>query len=200
MNKQNERISDLSHRLYQASREIRILSHIRWPTEIRETFFKQKEQRLPEVTYPHFEPSNVIMQIAGIQAELGESVVDNWLGRQANIIANSALMKSSVGTEQFYQYSKELYGAPSDPLTDGMSTSLALAHQFDDVIESIGVFADGTVVVQSARQLWVTDAELLNWQPAEDTNITPRWSSSEPVPLNLHEAITQQYRGNGPRP
>ncbi len=67
-----------------------------------------------------------------------------------------------------------------------------------DVIESIGVFADGTVVVQSARQLWVTDAELLNWQPAEDTNITPRWSSSEPVPLNLHEAITQQYRGNGP--
>jgi hypothetical protein len=67
-----------------------------------------------------------------------------------------------------------------------------------DVIESIGVFADGTVVVQSANQLWVTDAELLNWQPAEETNIAPRWSSSEPVPLNLREAITQQYRGNGP--
>jgi hypothetical protein len=67
-----------------------------------------------------------------------------------------------------------------------------------DVIESIGVFADGAVVVQSASQLWVTDAELLNWQPAEKTNIATRWSSPEPVPLNLHEAITQQYRGNGP--
>ena len=137
MNKKNERISDLSNRLYQASREIRILSHIRWPTEIRETFFKHKEQRLPEVTYPNFEPSNVIMQIVQIQAELGDSVVDKWLGRQANIIANSALMKSSVGTEQFYQYSKDLYGAPSDPLTDGMSTSLSLAQQFDEVIESL---------------------------------------------------------------
>ena len=137
MNKQNQRISDLSQRLYQASREIRILSHISWPAEIRETFFKNKAQRLPEVTYPHFEPSNVIMQIAGIQAELGDSVIDKWLGRQANVIANSALMKSSVGTEQFYQYSKELYGAPNDPLTDGMSTSLSLAQQFDEVIESL---------------------------------------------------------------
>jgi len=137
MNKQNQRITDLSSRLYQASREIRILSHISWPAEIRETFFKHKAQRLPEVTYPHFEPSNVIMQITKIQADLGDSVVDKWLGRQANVIANSALMKSSVGTEQFYQYSHELYGAPSDPLTDGMSTSLSLAQQFDEVIESL---------------------------------------------------------------
>lgn len=67
-----------------------------------------------------------------------------------------------------------------------------------DVIESIGVFADRTVVVQSANQLWVADAELLNWQPAEETNTAPRWSSSETVPLNLREAVTQQYRGDGP--
>ena len=137
MSKENQRITDLSHRLYQASREIRILTHISWPAEVRKTFFKNKEQRLPEVTYPYFEPSNVIMQIAQIQAELGDSLVDKWLGRQANVIAKSALMKSCVGTEQFYQYSKELYGAPSDPLTDGMSTSLLLAQQFDEVIESL---------------------------------------------------------------
>ena len=137
MNKENQRIADLSNRLYEASREIRILSHIRWPTEVRETFFKYKEQRLPEVTYPNFEPANVITQIAGIQTELGDSAIDKWLGRQANIIANSALMKSSVGTEKFYQYSRDLYGAPSDPLTDGMSTSLSLAQQFDEVIESL---------------------------------------------------------------
>ncbi len=137
MNKQDQRISDISHQLYQASREIRILGHISWPAEIRETFFKHKEQRLPEVTYPHFEPSNVIMQVADVQAKLGDSVVDSWLGRQATVIANSALMKSCAGTEQFYQYSRELYGAPNDPLTDGMSTSLSLAQQFDAVIDSL---------------------------------------------------------------
>ena len=137
MNKKHQRIADLSEKLYQASREIRILGHISWPSEIRETFFKYKAQRLPEVTYPHFEPSNVIIQVTEIQTQLGDSVVDEWLGRQANIIANSALMKSSVGTEQFYQYSKQLYGAPSDPLIDGMSTSLSLAQQFDEVLQSL---------------------------------------------------------------
>jgi len=137
MNKQNQRISDLSDRLYQASREIRILTHLGWSSEIRETFFRNKEQRLPEVTYPRFEPSNVMMQIAAIQAELGGSIIDQWLNRQANVIANSALMLSSVGTEQFYKYSRELYGAPDNPLTDGMSTSLSLAQQFDEIIESL---------------------------------------------------------------
>ena len=65
-------------------------------------------------------------------------------------------------------------------------------------IESIGVFADGTVVVQSESQLWMTDSDLLSWQRAENDITSPRWSSSEPIPLNLNEAITRQYRGNGP--
>ena len=137
MNDQNQRITDLSQRLYQASKEIRILSHISWPAQVRADFFNNKEQKLPEVSYPSFDPSNVIMQVSAIQAELGESVVDKWLARQANILANSALMMSSVGTEQFYHYSRELYGAPNDPLTDGMSTSLSLAQQFDEVLASI---------------------------------------------------------------
>lgn len=65
-------------------------------------------------------------------------------------------------------------------------------------IEAIGAFADGTVVVQSASQLWVTDTELLSWQRAEEGITTPQWSSPAPIPLNMHKAITQQYRGNGP--
>jgi len=137
MNPQDQRIVDLSTQLFQASRSIRILGHISWPAEVRETFFKQKEQRLPDVTYPAFEPSNVIMQISDIQTKLGDTPIDAWLGRQANVIANSALMLSASGTDQFHHYSRELYGAPNDPLTDGMSTSLLLAQQFDEVIESL---------------------------------------------------------------
>ena len=78
MDKQNKRISDLSARLYQASKEIRILKHISWPVEVRQEFFKHKTQRLPEISYPKFEPSNVLFQVAGIQSELGDSLVDQW--------------------------------------------------------------------------------------------------------------------------
>ena len=64
-------------------------------------------------------------------------------------------------------------------------------------IESIGQLADGSVVVQSADQLWLADAELLNWQQPKDTNIDPIWAFSEPAPDVLREAITRQYRGEG---
>lgn len=64
-------------------------------------------------------------------------------------------------------------------------------------IESIGLLPDGAVVVKSTGQLWLADAELLGWQPAEQTISNPTWSVSEPAPLPLILTITQQYRGEG---
>lgn len=141
MNKENQCIIDLNTRLYNASRGIRILSHISWPADIRERFFQQKEQKLPELEYPQFDSRDVIVQVESIQKDIRESQMDSqidaWLNRQANVISNSALMLGASGTAQFYDYSRELYGAPNDPLTDGMSTSLSLAQQFDEIIESL---------------------------------------------------------------
>ena len=64
-------------------------------------------------------------------------------------------------------------------------------------IESIGLLADGIVVVKSTGQLWLADADLLNWQRAEDSNVSSTWAFSEPAPGVLHDAITRQYRGDG---
>ena len=63
-------------------------------------------------------------------------------------------------------------------------------------IESIGLLADGIVVVQSVEQFWLADADLLNWQRAEGTNINPAWAFPEPAPDALREAITRHYRGD----
>jgi hypothetical protein len=64
-------------------------------------------------------------------------------------------------------------------------------------IESVGLLKNGQVVVKSAGQLWLADVELLNWRQTEDTSISPAWSSPKPAPATLHQAITQQYRGDG---
>ena len=64
-------------------------------------------------------------------------------------------------------------------------------------IESIGLLADGTVVVKSTGQLWLADAELLGWQPAKETISELAWSTSKPAPQPLLQNITQQYRGEG---
>jgi hypothetical protein len=64
-------------------------------------------------------------------------------------------------------------------------------------IESIGLLEYGGVVIKSANQLWLADADLLNWQRAENTATTPVWSHSDPAPEVFREAITRQYRGGG---
>jgi len=64
-------------------------------------------------------------------------------------------------------------------------------------IESIGLLADGSVVVKTSHQLWLADAQLLSWQQAEATTTTPVWSSPGSAPEALQQAITHQYRGNG---
>ena len=63
-------------------------------------------------------------------------------------------------------------------------------------IESIGLLA-GDVVVKSGGQLWLADADLLNWRRADDTVASPMWALSEPAPKALQQAITRQYRGDG---
>jgi hypothetical protein len=64
-------------------------------------------------------------------------------------------------------------------------------------IESIGLLADGSVVVRSAGQFWSADAELLSWQRAGDTVNTRSWSIPGSAPAILQQHIAQHYRGDG---
>ena len=64
-------------------------------------------------------------------------------------------------------------------------------------IESIGILASEIVVVKSASQLWLADAQLLNWQQADHSVADPQWSFSGLVPDALQQSITKHYRGDG---
>lgn len=65
-------------------------------------------------------------------------------------------------------------------------------------IEAIGLHENTTVVVKSGQQLWLADAQLLNWQPTRNESAGTVWSSPVTPPSDLHQAITRQYRGDGP--
>ena len=64
-------------------------------------------------------------------------------------------------------------------------------------IESIGLLTDGFVMVKSLNQLWLADADLLNWQRTEGTGASPQWALSESAPRVILQAITINYRGDG---
>ena len=64
-------------------------------------------------------------------------------------------------------------------------------------IEAIGLQLNKTVSVRSAGQVWLADADLLNWQRAEEPITSLDWSSSQVAPDELQESITHLYRGDG---
>ena len=64
-------------------------------------------------------------------------------------------------------------------------------------IEAIGLSTKLIVSVKTANQVWLADAELLNWQRAEEPIAIPSWSTSEPAPAELQKSITNLYRGEG---
>lgn len=64
-------------------------------------------------------------------------------------------------------------------------------------IEAIGLQANRLVAVKTADQVWLADANLLTWQPAEGSLASPQWSFSEPAPDAIQVSITSLYRGEG---
>jgi len=64
-------------------------------------------------------------------------------------------------------------------------------------IESIGLNENAVVTVKSAGNLWLADAEFLNWRQVEETATIPHWSISKPAPEALQQAVKKHYRGAG---
>ena len=125
-------VKEISDLLYQASRSIRILRNIAWPVGIKEAFLASGGTVMPTVEYPKYDPTNTHEALKKLKSRLrGDDAFDQWAMRTATILGTSARLLSSMGTPDFYQYSRELYSSPGDPLPDGMSTSLDLARQFE---------------------------------------------------------------------
>ena len=119
--------------LYLASRSVRILTNVSWPSHVRETFFAKGEKELPVVEYPPFDPSEALERLVLARSSFSFSpMINEWLNITAYNIETSAKMLAARGTYEFYKYSSELYGVPEDVLSDEETTTLDLAIQFDD--------------------------------------------------------------------
>lgn len=133
---EKQRITNISSLLYNASQPIRILSHLEWKRDIKLEFFANNAKELPKVSYPVFDPSETLLLLEQARKQMGNTDIDNWLRRISNKLEHGAMMMASVGTKQFYEFSEQLYGKPTDPFTDDKSTPLELAKSFDKQISS----------------------------------------------------------------
>jgi uncharacterized protein (TIGR02421 family) len=133
---EKKRIGRVSDLLFKATRTIRILSHISWPASVRDDFFSNGANALPEVRYAPYDPGESLALVREARRHIRSSTVDDWLNRQATAIESSARLLSLCATPGFYTVSSELYGTPQQMLPDQANTSFALATQFGRMIDS----------------------------------------------------------------
>ncbi|MGB5245524.1 MAG: flavohemoglobin expression-modulating QEGLA motif protein [Woeseia sp.] len=131
-----DRIRRIATLLHQASRSVRILTHIGWPADTRQAFFASGAQTLPSVEYAKFDPAEPLSLVQKARSELRESTIDAWLARQAASIEAGANLLASCGTPAFLELSGEVYGTPRGKLSDQLNTAHDLAVQFDEMIGS----------------------------------------------------------------
>lgn len=121
-----EILKELSKRIVDAQQQIRILDIIKWDNEIKEIFFRQKEQVLPIVDKEYYlnkplpfdatlkqEEFRLILRDS--QNNLGQySAATRLIKRQCEEYVRAVQMLAARGTPTFCEISMELYGSPND--------------------------------------------------------------------------------------
>ncbi len=136
---EKQHIRNACSEIYDASRSVRILTHLSWPETVRREFFRNKARELPRVEYAPVDSSVVLLRMKSIRSNLkSPEFVSKWLLNIVRQIETSARMLENCGTPKFTELSIELYGAPTHSLVDAENTPLGLALQFDSLFEECG--------------------------------------------------------------
>ena len=143
-------IQELSQRLVDAQRKIRILDSIKWDDSIKKAFFKNKTQ-LPPVDLAYyanrplpFDPKDKCEEFRLILRDahnaLGQySPVARLIKRQCEEYSRAVQMLSARGTSAFSELSMELYGSPDDVFYAGGPRLSELGNLLFDLLTALDV-------------------------------------------------------------
>ncbi|ASQ46633.1 flavohemoglobin expression-modulating QEGLA motif protein [Legionella clemsonensis] len=144
-------IQELSARLVEAQRTIRILDSIKWDDAIKKDFFTKKAQALPKIDRDYYlnkplpfdatekqEEFRLIVRDA--QNQLGQySPVTRLIKRQCEEYARAVQMLNARGTPAFCELAMELYGSPDDAFYSGGPRLSELGTLLFDVLTALEV-------------------------------------------------------------
>lgn len=133
-----ERIRAAASALHAAVKPIKVLKAIDWPPAVKQRFFADGARELPRVSYRGFDPAPTLDALREARSHIAsDSVIDQWLARQADALEDAARMLAAVGTREFFAYGRRLYGEPTAPLRFHPATPLELAQRMREVTEQL---------------------------------------------------------------
>jgi uncharacterized protein (TIGR02421 family) len=144
-------IRELSQRIVDAQRKIRILDSIKWDDTIKKEFFKHKVKRLPAVDTEYYakkplpfnvhekqEEFRIILRDA--QNQLGQySTLTRLIRRQCEEYSRATQMLAVRGTPAFSEIAMELYGSPNDVFYAGGPRMSEMGTLLFDVLSGLNV-------------------------------------------------------------
>ena len=155
-----ERLAAISTAIIAAQRPIRILHAVTWPDGVRRRFLARGARELPVVDLPplDFEPGEVRQRFREIISTLDAGDPMHAILRETcEQYARVTEMLAARGTSRFHAISRELYGAPADPLLDGDTTSLDLARHLAAALGGgkvkLGAREEGTIRDEEAAAI-----------------------------------------------
>lgn len=143
-------IHELSERIVAAQKPIRILDALKWDSEIKKQFFKDKFKKLPRVNTEYyleknplqFDPFKKIEEFHEIERSirrlLGQySGVGSIMSRMCHEYTRVVEMLLVRGTAKFTEISQELYGSSEDAFHVGAPTLKDLATLVSSTLSNI---------------------------------------------------------------
>ena len=128
----------MSMALVKAQTPIRILSSIHIPERVKLRFLSRRKKRLPKYEYPplRWDTDQRRTMFLEIQSKLDSSVpVEKLIWNACEEYLLTIKMLESIGTADFYRYSKELYGYPGQQFVGGKVSIYDLAMHINDAFE-----------------------------------------------------------------
>ena len=144
--KYKNKILDLSLLLNQAQKPIQILDAVKWTEETEAAIMKGKFKELPKIDYStrplKYDPEKKLQEFKElrlkIQRELGpKDPLGHILTRNCTQYEDVVRMLMSRGKSAFYDYSKKLYGSPTEIMGDGKTRLSDLAKTMEQTLNSL---------------------------------------------------------------
>lgn len=179
----HQTIRQLSDRLVEIQRPIRILDAIKWDAKVRAEFFSKKCSALPQVDAAYyrarslgFEPQDILDQLLDLDIQvvqnLGEyNVVGTILRRMCREYTDAVRMIEARGTPQFSKLSKHLYGSAHDAFYEGEPTLAEFGEMMGatlQVLTASGALPEDEPTIPAAEAVAILQHRLAESFPGKE--------------------------------
>jgi len=150
-NKSIEKIQELDNQLVAIIQDFLLLTPISWPKESMRVFLKNAASgnlKLPKIQYPDNNCNDKIDGLKAYLKNLGTSLdpAISFLRDTAESYLNAYRILQGVGTADVSEFSKILYGSPTDILSGYKRSNIAIAKYFLRISDAYKLTEDDPLI------------------------------------------------------